>query len=150
MKKLFQSVALVRRTDKTPSQILLRRQPQPLQWNFIVGERLNRENSRESITREVASQLNLNCKSDFLVSSMAQLSMEYRQTSPDESQQQIAVSFYNVHIYRRAVLKALSEDDSNQWVSAAEVCQGKTFDGQILDPMVVHWINKWNVVQPWQ
>ena len=150
MHKLFQSVALVLRTDEKQTHMLLRRQPEPHQWNFIVGERLNRESFRESVTREVAWQLNLNRKSDFLVSSMAQLSMEYVETTPEGSQQHIAVAFYNVHIYRRTVLETLFADESNRWVSAAETCQGKTIDGQIIDPQVVHWINKWSVVQPWQ
>lgn len=149
-KQIFQSVALVLRTIDNKNQMLLRRQPGLHQWNFVAGERLNRESFRESITREVAWQLNLNRKSDFLVSSMAQLSMEFWDTQPDGSQQHIAVAFYNVHIYRSIILKALSKDESNRWVTAAEVCQGETLDGQIIDPRVVNWINKWNVVQPWQ
>jgi len=150
MNKLFQSVAFVLQRDETHTQMLLRRQQNPNQWNFIVGERLNKESFRESVTREVAWQLNLNRKSDFLVSNMAQLSMEYYETNQDGSQQHIAVAFYNVHVYRRKLLETLSEDDSNRWVSAAEVCEGQTVDGQLIDPRVVNLINKWNVVQPWQ
>ncbi len=148
--KLFQSVAIVLRTDKNQTSLLLRRQPEPLQWKFVVGERLNRESFRESITREVAWQLNLNRKSDFLVSNMAALSIDHVETGPDGSPQLIALAFYNVHIYRGAVLETLSRDASNRWVSAAETCQGKTIDGQTIDPRVVSWINKWSVVQPWQ
>ncbi len=150
MDKLFQSVALVQHSESTQIQMLLRWQANRNRWEFIVGDRLNKESFRESVTREVAWQLNLNRKSDFLVSSMAQLSIEYVETRPDESQQHIAVSFYNVHIYRRVVLDLLAQDPSNRWLSTAEICEGKTTDGQTIHPRIVAWINKWTVVQPWQ
>ena len=100
--------------------------------------------------REVAWQLNLERKSGFLVSSMAQLSMEYVEELPDASKLHIAVAFYNVHVYRKAVVESLDEDVNNRWVSAAEVCRGSTNEGDPIHPQVVDWINRWTVVQPWQ
>jgi hypothetical protein len=150
MDKLFQSVALVQQTDGTQNKMLLNWHKDRNRWEFILADRLNKESFRESVTREVAWQLNLNRKSDFLVSNMAQLSMEFVETQPDESQLHIAVAFYSVHIYRRSILELLVQEPSNRWMSAAEVCQGKTTDGQTIHPRVVTWINKWSVVQPWQ
>jgi hypothetical protein len=77
---------------------------------FIVTDRLNKESFRESAIRKLAWQLNLNRKTDFLVSNMAQLSMEYVETMPDETQSHIAVAFNNVQIYRKNILEYLSLD----------------------------------------
>jgi len=76
MQKLHMSVALLQQTVDDRTQMLLRWQANRGCWEFIVADRLNRESFRESVVREVAWQLNLNSKSDFLVSNMAQLSME--------------------------------------------------------------------------
>ena len=150
MQKLHMSVALLQQTVDDRTQMLLRWQANRGCWEFIVADRLNRESFRESVVREVAWQLNLNSKSDFLVSNMAQLSMEHIETLPDESKQHVVVAFYNVHLYRAKLLDSINKDSSNRWVSAAEVCQGKTNDGQTIHSRVVNWINKWSVVQPWQ
>lgn len=150
MNKVFQSIALVKRIEGEHNKMLLRWQASQNRWEFVVADRLNKESFRESITREVAWQLDLDRKSDFLVSSMAQLSMEYVETLPNDTTQHVAVAFYPVHIYRRTVLQFLSDDPSNRWLSAAEICQGETADGQHIHPRIVAWINKWSVVQPWQ
>jgi hypothetical protein len=150
MDTFFQSVALVQQSVEEKNRLLLKWQTNGNYWAFIVAERLNQESFRESVTREVAWQLNLNRQSDFLVSNMAQLSMEFVETMPDESQRHVAVAFYNVHIYRSQVLDCLGQDPSCRWMSAAEVCLGKTLQGQVIHPSIVNWINKWSVVQPWQ
>lgn len=150
MDRLFQSVALAHQLEGDKSKLLLRWQADQNCWMFIVADRLNKESFRESVTRELAWQLNLNRKTDFLVSNMAQLSMEYVETMPDASQRHIAVAFYNVHIYRKNILEYLSRDSACRWLSAAEVCRGRTTDEQTIHPRVVNWINKWSVVQPWQ
>ena len=150
MDKLFQSVALVQQLQGDKRKFLLRWQADQKCWTFVVADRLSKENFRESVTREVAWQLNLKRQTDFLVSNMAQLSMEYIETMPDQTERHIAVAFYNVHIYRRIALESLTQDPSSRWMSAAEVCQGKTTDGQTIHPPIVNWINKWSVVQPWQ
>ena len=149
MDRLFQSVALVQQSVGDQNQMLLTWQPSQNYWEFIVAARLNSESFRESVTREVAWRLGLNRKSDFLVSNMAQLSMEYVETQPDKSKRHIAVAFYNVHIYRQPILESLTQDPSNRWMSAAEVCQGNTNEGQAIHPRIVSWINQWSVVQPW-
>lgn len=122
--KAFQSVALVQQSEGDKNKMLLRWQTNQNCWEFILADRLNNESFRESVTREVAWQLSLNRKSGFLVSNMAQLSMEYVETMPDESQHHIAVAFYNVHIYRQPILKLLTQDPSNRWMSAAEDAKG--------------------------
>ena len=151
MDRLFKSVALVQRAAGDKNRFLLRWQANRESWMFIVADRLNKESFRESIAREVAWQLGLKRKSDFLVSNMAQLSMEYvEETMPHETPRHVAVAFYNVHIYRRTVLESLDQTPDFRWLSAAEVCQGTTNDCQTIHPRIVNWLNKWEVVQPWQ
>ena len=150
MDKVFQSVAFVKQTDGSQSKMLLSWRDNAKRLEFIVADRLEKESFRESVTREVAWQLGLDRKTDFLVSSMAQLTMEYFETQPDESQLHIGVAFYNVHIYRQPILEKLTQESSNRWVSAAEICQGETSDGLTIHPRVVAWVNKWSIVQPWQ
>ena len=82
----FRSIALIQEVGDGPAQWLLRWDPKWNQWRFIVGERLNRESFRETTQREVGWQLNLDPKSDFLVSNMAQLSMEYVDVDPKTNQ----------------------------------------------------------------
>ena len=151
LEKHFRSIALIQTTGDAPVQWLLRKESNQDHWRFIVGERLNRESFRETVTREVGWQLNLNPRSDFLVSNMALLSMEYVDQHPEEgTEQHVAVSFYPVHIYRERVRQELNADETNRWVSAAEICEGKTVDNQPIHPQVVQWINKWEIVRPWQ
>ncbi len=150
MNKLFQSVALVQRNDDIQTQWLLRWCTRAKQWEFIVGDRLNDESFRETITREVAWQLNLDRKAQLLVSNMAQLSMEYVEGLDSDTHRHVAVSFYNVHIYGRSAERVVESDPLNRWLTSGEICKGQTRDGQTIHPRVVEWINKWNVVQPWQ
>ena len=147
----FRSIALIQQVGDGPAKWLLRWEPKWKQWRFVIGERLNKESFRETIQREAGWQLNLDPKSDFLVSNMAQLSMEYVDTDTETNEEQhVAVAFYLVHIYRRKALDQVNAHAANRWVSAAEICDGKTEDGQLIHPQVVEWINKWQIIQPWQ
>jgi hypothetical protein len=151
VQKLFQSVAFVQKSGAPRSRLLLRQQDGTGYLQFIVGERIEKESFRETAIREVAWQLNLDPKRDFIVSSISRLSMEYVSILPgDDRERHVAVSFYPVHIYRRAVLGMLDSDPVNHWVSEAEICSGITVGNVPIDPLIVHWINKWQLLQPWK
>jgi hypothetical protein len=149
MKQLFQSVAFIEKFEGDKSRFLLKWQPVQNCWKFIVADRLNKESFRESIIREVAWQLDLQRRTDFLVSNMAQLCVEFIESLPDNTQRHVAVAFYKVHLYRRTAIESLHRDRFSRWVTAAELCQGTTADGQAIDKRIVKWINDWDVVQPW-
>lgn len=150
MEKIFQSVALIQATDNRKTRLLVRGNRTAGGWQFIVGERLGTESFRETTIREVAWQLDLDPAKDFIVSKMAQLSVEWFETVPGEDcESHIAVAFYPVHIYRRGVLEELQADPCNRWVSTAEICAGQTRDRRPIHPTVVNWINKWEILQPW-
>ncbi len=151
MKKHFQSVALVRKIECNRTFWLLNWNQRSHQWQFVSGDRLGKESFRETATREVAWQLKLSRQKDFIVSSMAQLSMEYVGRLPAEHfEKHIAVAFYCVDIYRNSVLDKLANNHGILWVSAADICSGETTSGEPIDVLVVHWINKWRILQPWQ
>lgn len=149
MDKVFHSVALVRHSERSKTQLLLRWHSELNQWNFILGQRLGDESFRETIAREVAWELGLDRARDFVVSSMAQLSMEYVDEQDEFAPRHVAVAFYHVHPFGKDILQLLTEDASNRWTNAKEICEGKTAEGHVIDPLVVNWIKRWEVLQPW-
>ncbi len=150
MDKVYQSVGIVQASASGRKKILLRRQTDRRFWGFIVANRLGEESFREAIVREVAGQFSLNGRSDFLVSSMAQIMIEYLEDLPNGTKQLVSLAFFNVHIYRQNVLQILERDPGNDWFSSAEICEGRTLSGETIHPRVVQWINRWNVIEPWQ
>ena len=150
MDQRFRSVALIQQSGETPARFFLRWNDEDSKFEFVVGDRIDKESFRETVTREVAWQLDLDRKRDFLVANMAQLNMEYVEVSPfDQSQTHVAVAFYNVHVYRKQVLQTLNDDTDSKWVSSKEICDGQTTDGEMIDPQVVEWINRWRIIEPW-
>jgi NUDIX domain len=151
MQQSFHSVALVKTNRGDSMAYLLRRTSSASSWQFIVGNRLEGESFRETAIREVAWQLQLDRNRDFIVSTMAQLSVESVETiNCAGAQEHLAVAFYPVHIYRDAVLESLQSEPNLQWVSAADICAGKTPDGEDIDSRVVAWIKKWDILPAWQ
>lgn len=149
LEKLFLSIALVQRAGPAGTRCLLKADGEPL--GFVQGPRLGRESFRETAIRETGWQLNLDPRSEFLVSSLALLSMEYVGVIPgDPVQRHIAVAFYPVKVYRQQVLDRLDSDPAICWVSMAEICAGRTNENRVIDPRVVAWINQWEVIRPWQ
>ncbi len=150
MEKLFRSVALIQSFDEEKTQFLLNLNAERNQLDFVVGERLEKESFREAITREVSWQLELERNQDFLVSNMAQLSMEYTGVIPGAvSERRIAVAFYLVHLYGKTARSQVNDSNTTQWVSPAEICRGRTDLGTVIDPVSVHWINRWEILQAW-
>ena len=150
MEKVFRSVALIQKFDDEKSQFLLKLNAGRNQLNFVTGERLEKESFREAISREVSWQLELERSKDFIVSNMSQLSMEYAGVLPGmTAKNKIAVAFYLVHLYGDSARSQLNDSTDCQWVNAAEICRGRTNLGTAIDPIPVHWINRWEILQAW-
>lgn len=155
MQKLQWAVALIRthfnnerRWLATRTRGVFRNEPK---LSFIMAERLENESFREALFREVAWELELDRRRDFLVSNMAQLNMELIERLPGQTQTTHSlVSFYNVDIYRGSVCRRLARDSNVCWLDSSEVCDGVTRHGQILDPLVPWLINRSNVIQHWE
>ena len=151
MEKLALAVTLIRNNSNQTVRWLARLDPGSMQLNFVVGERLEKESFRETAIREVAWELNLDRTRDFLVANMAQGNLEFVDQLPGRFQpNHVVVSFYNVEIYRREVLKQLESDPNNFWVGSDEICDGVTRCGRRFEPIVPFLINRSNVIQPWE
>ncbi len=151
MQNLELSVALVRRNDHEATRWLAQINPANDQLNFIMAERLIDESFRETAIREVAWRLELDRHRDFLVSNMAQLNLEFVVCLPGQSEEtQLTVSFYNVEIYREAVLSQLDANPKNRWVSSQEICRGCADDGKPFDALLCFLNGRSNVIQHWE
>jgi hypothetical protein len=145
------SVGLIQKTHDDRLLLLLRRHPNLQQWKFVCGERIENESFRETIAREVAWQLALDRQRDFLVANVPQLSVESIENFPgSELELPVAVEFYCIHLYGRAAVAKVEQNTELKWFSCAEVCDGVAQDGLLIDPAIVGWLNKWQVVQPWR
>ena len=150
MKKHFQSIALIRTmTNDGKSRWLVKWHRELGYWRVLRADRLESESFREVILREVAWELELDRAREFCVSRMPRLCMEYVGKLPDEIEDKhIAVAFFLVPIYRENVIESLTRDGL-MWVSSAEFCAGRTEAGEEIDPLCIYWVNRWEVVQPW-
>lgn len=146
----FHSYALVRKVENESIRWLTLRTG-PGEIDLIHGQRLEKESFRETASREVAWQLSLNRDSDFLISTMATLNLEYEGVLPGSCQpQHIAVAFFPVDVYRSEVLKRLDSNPRCLWLSSAELCRGVAPGGEVLSPIALQLINRFEIVQAWQ
>lgn len=148
METLQIAIALVRRYD----------QHQNLQWlslwdsrqkhfDFIWGTRLEKESFRETVTREVAWQLDIN-RNEFLVSNMAQLNFEMIDQLPgDSTERPIAVSFYPVDLYRRKTREKLEQREGMAWLTSSDLYRAQTSNGSSICPRLLYLIEKSQVIQ---
>lgn len=151
MERTSLSVALIRKTYNQSLQWLARLDPKTKKLTFVVSERLGKESFREATTREVAWELRLDRQRDFLVANMAQMNLEFIDQLPDHRNKcHVTVSFYNVEIYRKDVVKSLEEDPNNFWVTSEEICDGKTQCGRVFHPLIPYLVARSNVIQYWE
>ena len=118
--------------------------------HFITGDRLQGESFREAVLREVAWQLNID-RRDFLTSKMAQLNLEFIESLPHASMERhYHVAFYNVEVFRPAVIEMIQNRSELVWVTSEEICNGKTKLGVPFDPTLGYLINRSSVIQHWE
>jgi hypothetical protein len=142
------SVALIRKAYNEKLRWLARMDPVTNQLSLIIGERLENESFRETTIREVAWSLWLDRKRDFLVSNMAQMNLEFVDRVPGHFQKsRVAVSFFNVEVYRKEVVSKIERQGGNFWVTSDEICNGISQCGRRFDPIVPYLINRSSVIQ---
>ncbi len=118
--------------------------------NFVIADRLEGESFREAIMREVAWELDVDRKA-FLTSKMAQLNLEFMETLPHSSvETHYHVAFYNVEVYRPALLEMIQSRTDLIWVTSEEICNGATDLGVPFDPTLTYLINRSQVIQHWE
>ena len=150
MKRIEIGVALIRnlnervrwlgKLDQTKKQV-----------NFVIAKRLEKESWREAVTREVAWELEIDRKRDFLVSNMAQLNIQLDMVLPSDSEPtNIACAFYNVELYRKSVVEEVDQNENFIWLTSHDICNGKTASGIELDWLVYTLIEETDVIQYWE
>lgn len=151
MKKIELVVSLVRHQHEKKIHWLARRTPGKPNIEFIVSQRLENESPRETVAREVAWTWELQRKTDFLVASMAQLNLEFIDEIPGAiGKHQVAVSFFNVEIYRRQVIEQLDHNSHCIWLGSDEICNHRTKSGSPIDPLFVALNQRGQVIQHWE
>lgn len=145
------SVPLIRTLGPSGLQWLMRLHAPHSQLRFLGVQRLEGESCRESVAREVAWELGLERKTDFLVSNMAQLNVDFIGVLPGQTTPSCnRISFYNVEVVRRSVLEKLESDSQNVWVSSSEICSGISQSGLPMDPYLTTIIRERGVIQAWE
>ncbi len=148
--RCFQSMGLIRTIVSDRMRWLVRESNCGSVYRFVAAPRLDRESFRETIRREAGWQLNLDPDRDFLVSSMAQLNMEFVDRFPgDSGLTHIAVAFYHIDIYRRPALEQVNSDARNRWISSPDVCRGHLPDGVPIDPRQTFLLRRGNLINEW-
>ncbi len=155
MEQHFRAVALIQSVKDNRLSYLLHNRQNPNNcrdpWTFVIGQRLETESFRETVIREVAWQLNLDRKTDFLVSHMAQRCVETIEPLPGKCYPvHLAVAFFPVHFYRSHVIARFENEPNWRWFSSREVIAGRTDQGAPIDPTVVQWLKSWEVIHPWE
>jgi len=150
MQTLILAMALIRNRSDEGSTWLTK-------WNgcrkvleMICGQRLETESFRETVSREVAWQLDLERNRDFLVSNMAQINLEYDDVLPGETElTHVAVSFYSVDLYRRVARERVKANEDLIWVPSSEICAGSTAMGRSFNSVHCALINRSKVIESW-
>lgn len=151
MQKWFRAIALIRRIEDGQNRWLARAKAgRPNVLDFISTPRLEGESFREAIRREAAWTLNLDAHKDLLVSSMAQLNLEFVACLPrDESGSHVAVSFFLVEIYGQRAMQQITDDPANRWLTSREVCAGELETGETLNPRLIFLLDRAKVINAW-
>ena len=150
MNKLEIGVALIRKIDQRIRWLgKLDRNKQ--QIDFVIAERLEKESWRESVMREVAWELAIDRKRDFVVSSMAQLNIQLDTVLPKTTEAtSIACAFYNVELYRKSAVEQVDQNENFVWLTSNEICNGVTEDGVELNPLILILNEEAKVIQHWE
>lgn len=151
MDKLEIGVALIRKIDQKIHWLGKLNQSKS-QIDFVIAQRLEKESWRETITREVAWQLEVDRKRDIVVSNMAQLNVEFETVLPGTSPDPTLVScaFYNVQLYRKPTIEKIDQNEMLVWLTSDEICDGVTEAGTPISPLVILLNEEAKVIQRWE
>jgi hypothetical protein len=168
MQDYFISIAFIRDFQEEKPYWLGLWDPKLRWFKFPSAVRLESESYRETITREVAWELGLDRKRDFLVSNMAQLNHQFIGQIPESAQREVAgeenltaavgssescnivVAFYPIHLYGKQARQIISGRDDVRWLTSDEICAGRTDNHKLIDPFQFDLIQRTRVIQHWE
>lgn len=144
-------VALIRNVDENGvGRWLLKRKAKSTGWSFIRCERLEGESARTAISREVAWELGLDSRIDFLVANMAQLHLPAEsQVAAGSGRVRIEASFFTVDLFTKRAKRHCAALPDLLWATAGQICSGALGNGEVLDRQDYRLIQRSEVIQPW-
>ncbi len=150
METIALGFALIRDRAEAGSRWLMRQPGCAGMLSLICGDRLEEESFRETVTREVAWQLDLERNREFLVSNMAQINLEFEGMMPDtDDPAKMVVAFYTVDLYRQSARDRINERKDLLWVPSADLCEQSKFEGRMINPFHQALINRCKVIESW-
>jgi hypothetical protein len=150
MESLELALALIRDRQADGSRWLMQAIGCQPVLNLICGGRLEDESFRETVTREVAWQMDLSRDRDFLVSNMAQINLEFVGSLPGRAEEiRMQVAFYSVDLYRQTARDRVQQRDDLIWVPSEILCQETHFEGRLINPFHQSLINRGKVIEAW-
>lgn len=150
MQKIELGLALIReRADEGSMWLTQASRNQPM-LSFVSGNRLEGESFRETISREVAWQLDLERNREFLVANMAQIDLEFEGEIPGQpNPTRLHVAFYSVDLYRSAARKRIAQREDLVWVPSNVLCEADRFGGWLINPFHQSLIQRSKVIESW-
>jgi hypothetical protein len=143
-------LALIRERGDSESMWLTQASPSQPMLSFISGNRLEGESFRETVSREVAWQLDLDRNREFLVANMAQIDLEFEGTVPgQEGLLRLHVAFYSVDLYRRIARERIANRKDLVWVPSSTLCQAERFGNWLINPFHQSLIQRSKVIESW-
>lgn len=143
------SIALIRRVEDGKTKWLVRHHACSDTYKLVQADRLEEESFRECIDREISWSLSLERNRDYIISSVPRLHLEVQNRAPGEETGDILiVEFYVVDLYGRKAIEKLA-DESNHWVTGAELNLGVTGNGRAIDPLQQKLLAKADVIPVW-
>lgn len=143
-------LALIRDRGEQGSRWLLQHKGCQNMLSLLCGSRLEGESFRETVTREVAWQLDLERQREFLVANMAQIDLEFEGVVPgQESLTRLHVAFYTVDLYRRVARERILARQELIWVPSAALCEASEFEGKLINPFHQSLIQRSKVIESW-
>lgn len=109
----------------------------------VMAERLEGENARICLDREISWTLNLTPGRDYIISSMARLHYDTEIVRSGETESTLyAVEFYMVDWYGKLAKGIIDADTSGRWITTDELVGGVLEDGSTIDPIAVTLLNR--------
>ncbi len=145
------SIGLIRRMREDGWRWLARWNQPRGYFDFVTADCLEGETAREAIGREVAWVLDLDRSRDILVCNMAQCNLQFVECLPGQTMEtSMKVAFYNVELYRSNAVEKVNSNTENAWLASQEICDGRTKDNLLLNPILKYLVGKSGVIQHWE
>lgn len=150
MRTIELGLALIRERGDSGSRWLTQASRNQQMLSFIAGNRLEGESFRETVTREVAWQLDLERNREFLVANMAQIDLEFQGTVPGQDEEmRLHVAFYSVDLYRRVARNRILNRPDLVWVPSITLCESLQFGEWTINPFHQSLIQRSKVIESW-